>query len=175
MPNWVTNKIEFGVENEVSAQEIFDTVCTNGNLDFNTLVPTPLHIYQGDLSSDDKKDFDKNTWHVWNCKNWGTKWNACSPEKFQYEDGKASIEFDTAWSVPYSIIIAFGNKFKIPFVLKYFDEGHNFWGVETWGPHENHNGFTKRISKRDSLPEDRNALCIELKGYNPEDEEDYII
>lgn len=43
-------------------------------------------------------------WYEWNCRNWGTKWNACDTFVQETEDGMAEIRFDTAWCVPYPIL-----------------------------------------------------------------------
>lgn len=44
-------------------------------------------------------------WYDWACANWGTKWNACDPTEFEkMDDGRISIQFDTAWSVPWPIV-----------------------------------------------------------------------
>jgi len=136
-------------------------------MDFATLVPPPPHIYQGDLSDIDEADFKCN-WLSWNRENWGTKWNAYD-SKCGVEDDKAAIKFDTAWSVPYPILAAFANKFGIAFEHRYFDEGFNFWGIEIWQVID---GCCFRVSKRLSHADDRIPLCVELKGYAPDDSDD---
>lgn len=167
MSNHVTHKITFAA---VESPEIFSAVCPNGKFDFEILVPRHPNIYEGDLSAEDEKDFPIN-WRSWNIENWGTKWN-CYDQSCGVENGKAFIKFDTAWSIPYPVIAAFANKFNTPFDHRYYDEGHNFWGIETWGA-DAHNSTTHRISKRKNNPEDDKALCIELKGYDPDaDDED---
>jgi hypothetical protein len=159
MPNRVTHKIIFDAD---KAGEIFAAVCREGQIDFEALIPVPLHIYRGNLSSEEEKDFPDN-WLSWSRKNWGTKCNAyfgsCG-----VEDGKAFIKFDTAWSVPYPVISAFANKFNAPFEHRYFDEGFNFWGIENWSCL---NGLVFRAATRKSNPDDERPLCIELKGYDP--------
>lgn len=42
---------------------------------------------------------------------------------------------------------------------------NGFWGIETW---ESVDGIVKRTGKRKSNPEDKKALCVELKGYDPD-------
>lgn len=164
MPNHVTNKLIFDA---VHGDHVFETCFKNDKFDFNTLIPQPPHVYNGDLSSEDEQDFKCN-WMSWNIENWGTKWNAYDTS-WRIEDGKAIITFDTAWRVPYPVIVAFANKFGIPFEHRYFDEGHNFWGVETWGTER---GVISRNGKRKSNEGDRKSLCIELKGYDPDETED---
>jgi hypothetical protein len=165
MPNRVTHKIIFDVE---KSAEIFAAVCPDGKFDFETLVPSPPHVYQGGLGKQEDEDFPIN-WHTWNNQNWGTKWN-CYQQSCGIENEKAFIKFDTAWSIPYPIMAAFANKFNVPFEHRYYDEGHNYWGVEKWGT-EHASDYVSRISKRRDDPKDDRALCIELKGYDPEDPE----
>jgi len=161
MPNHVTHKLIFA---EDSGAEIFSACCPGGKFDFGTLVPQPPHIYKGDLSKDDEQDFKIN-WSSWNRENWGTKWNAYG-QTCGIDSPHAFIKFDTAWSVPYPVIAAFANRFHIPFEHRYFDEGHNFWGIEIWAG--NADGVS-RAGTRKSIDEDKTALRLELKGYNPEE------
>ena len=165
MPNHVTHKMTFA---EDKAVEVFAACCPDGRFDFRTLVPQPPHIYQGNLSGEDEKDFPCN-WLSWSRENWGTKWNAYDTT-CGVENGKAFIKFDTAWSVPYPVLSAFANKFGIPFEHRYFDEDHNFWGVEEW---KGEDGRVSRAKVRKSHEDDKTPLCVELKGYDPtRDEED---
>ncbi len=172
MPNHVTNKIIFQSD---KAQEIFDAVCPGGKFDFELLMPTPLNVYQGGLTSEDEKDFPIN-WHSWNVLNWGTKWN-CYDQScgIGYSDKElAWIQFNTAWSPPRPIIVAFANRFKIPFEYQYCCEGPEFWGIEKWG-HRQHDGedsMIARISKNENDPADKNPLCIDLLGFDPDQEDE---
>jgi len=169
MPNHVTHKVTFEAS---KADEIFAAVCPDGKFDFEILVPTPLHVYQGGLGREEDADFPIN-WHTWNNLNWGTKWN-CYSQSCGIENEKAFIKFDTAWSIPYPILAAFANKFNIPFEHRYYDEGHNYWGIETWGkdPHDSPEAPVHRVTKRRDNPMDDKALCIELKGYDPDTNDD---
>lgn len=166
MPNHVTHKLIFDAK---EAENIFGTIVKDGNFDFNTLIPQPLHIYRGDISSDDEKDFPQN-WFSWNKENWGTKWNAYQT-KTEICENIAWIVFDTAWSIPYPIMAAFANKFHIPFEHRYFDEGHNFWGIERWNSDDSCDHI-HRCYKRKNDDGDKRSLCIELKGYDPDDEDE---
>lgn len=162
MPNHVTNKIVFDANH---AATVFPAVCPHGDFNFALLIPPPPHIYTGNLSREDGEDFKCN-WATWNTENWGTKWNAYDCET-GIVDGKAFIAFDTAWSIPYPVVSAFNNRFQIPFTHRYFDEGHNFWGVEEWGVGAYEKGLVTRILRRRDDPADKRALCVELKGYDP--------
>lgn len=106
------------------------------------------------------------TWYEWALQNWGTKWDAYS-QSFEDNGDGLVYQFDTAWYIPapvYDIIIEEFN--DLDFTMKYFDEGHGFWGEI----------FVKNgeiSEERDSIEADRKELCIELKGYDPtEDEEE---
>lgn len=160
MPNHVSHKITFPAS---YLHRVLSAIGDGESFDFAKLIPPPPQMYRGDLGSDDEVDF-KSNWHSWNIENWGTKWNGYN---FSYEtDGEhAYIKFDTAWSVPYPVIVAFANALHMDFEHRYFDEGHNFWGIEKWVFEL---GAARRESKRYLEPVDSRPLCIELKGYDPE-------
>jgi len=167
MPNHVSNQIEFACNPKLGKQ-IITEVTKDGSVDFNLLIPMPLSIYCGGLSKTDDEDFGENTWLVWCRKYWGTKWNAYSGKIIKNEAGdEIKLYFETAWSLPYPFIIAFANKYKLDFVYKYFDEGHNFWGDEEWKAGE-------RVERNRNPEETQKALHIELRGYDytNEDEEE---
>ena len=170
MPNHVTHKILFDAS---AADVIFSEVCPDGKFDFEKLVPSPPHIYRGDLNREDEEDFPLN-WYSWNVQNWGTKWNCYNQFTGIADDGRAYIQFDTAWSIPYPILAAFCNRFNIPFEHRYFDEGHNFWGIEIWDKkrYPIQVDHVSRVKKRKNVPDDKRTLCIELKGYDPNEEND---
>ena len=180
MPNYVFNKIELKVT-EDQAKEIKEQVAPSGKLDFNTLIEVPLHFIritsrdEMDLSEEtnqqtnedfiflikeDQKDFPHP--QDWKLENWGTKCN-CYDSEISYEDGCFSISFTTAWSVPYPIVVAFGNKFLIPFKLKYFEEQEQFWGIEKYESSKHVEGIY-RSSKVLSKQEDYETLFKELMG-----------
>lgn len=160
MPNHVTHKLIFDIQH---LENVKAGCFIDGSFNFEALIPTPIYVYQGDVSSDDQKDFEEN-WYSWNVKKWGTKWN-CYNTSIGEEKGKAFIKFDTAWSIPYPVIVAFCNKFQIPFEHRYYDEGSNFWGIEKWGEDRFSGKKVKRIEKLKSRLEDKESLRFELKGY----------
>lgn len=163
MPNNVTNKLIFAPGQSIA--HIIAVCCTDGKqFDFNTIIPCPLSIYRGDLTAEDEKDF-KGGWDEWNRSHWGTKWNAYTGS-VGVDDNRWFIRFDTAWSIPRPVIVAIANKFKMPFEHRYYDEGANFWGIETW---EVRHGLAVRVDARKSEKADRQRLCIELRGYDPKE------
>jgi hypothetical protein len=167
MPNHVTNKITFDAS---KADEIFKAVCPDGKFDFELLVPMPPNTYQGDMSSEDEKDFPIN-WNDWSRENWGTKWN-CYDQSCGIENGTAFIKFDTAWQPPYPVMAAFCNRFGIAFEHRYFDEGQNFWGIDVWGEKDYHKGSIQRAKHLYKRDEDRIPLGNELKGKDYFDDDD---
>ena len=87
-------------------------------------------MYHGDLSSKDDNDFSGRTWYDWHRANWNTKWNAYESV---FNDEEKSISFETAWSVPYPIIIAVANTLRhSTFIHYYVCEYGEFWGTEVW-------------------------------------------
>ena len=163
MPNHVTNKLIF--DSDVFEQ--LSDLCTNGTLDFRKLIPTPPEMYHGDLSREDEVDFACN-WMSWSKVHWGTKCNAYGGT-IEVVDGTCVLLFDTAYSVPYPVISALNNVLQKSFIHKYYDEGGNFWGIDTWqfrGPR------VIRASTQKNKQDDHAKLCIELKGYDPTAESD---
>lgn len=122
MPNHVINKITIS---GYTSSQIKDRFSSEGReFDFNKLIPTPMHIYQGLISKEDEEDFPN--WYKWNIDNWGTKWNCYDSSVEDAEDEQSVvIKFNTAWSVPYPIIVALANHLKSESMIhEYFDEGH---------------------------------------------------
>jgi hypothetical protein len=155
VPNHIANRITFAAE---KADEVFAAVIRDGDFDFETLVPSPPNMYHGDLSASDESDFQVN-WNNWSRENWGTKWNAYQG-KHGIENGEAFIYFQTAWAPPWPVMAAFCNRFKIAFVHRYFDEGENFWGIDTWGPSKWADNRIQRVEKRYKREEDRRTLAL---------------
>ena len=171
MPNHVTNRIIFSAD---LAGRVRTECFRNDNFTFESLIPSPPYKYEGNLSAQDEKDFPCN-WASWNKEHWGTKWDAYA-SSLVVEGDKAILTFDTAWNPPRPVIVAFANKYRCEFTFKSFDEGHNFWLIEEWGTKDRLSDSTDgpcyRMSNRYKLDEDKRALCIELKGYDPDDQDD---
>lgn len=103
-----------------------------------------------------------SNWYDFAVKNWGTKWNAYD---IVVNAEEPSITFDTAWSPPTPIIEKLSECFpSIKIIHKYFDEGHGFWGTATY-----EKGTI--IDENPSIESERRDLCIELKGYDPDKED----
>jgi hypothetical protein len=72
-------------------------------------------------------------WYDWNCRNWGTKWNAkhITMSKIKKRNGIYywEVSFDTAWSPPMPIFVAIANQFpNISFEADYVEEGNDYRG-----------------------------------------------
>jgi len=160
MPNYVKNKIIF---DKAKAEEVFSFFGSDG-FSFKKLVPMPPHVYHGDISAEEENDFPLN-WHSWCVQNWGTKWGELR-DAMKIENDKAVIEFETAWSIPYPIIAAFANRFKIPFEHRYCCEGADFWGIEVWGISVNppEDGRIQRIRKNKNDEKIKHSLYLGLWG-----------
>lgn len=62
-------------------------------------------------------------WYGWQNANWGTKWNAYD----QNEIGEDCIEFNTAWSTPYELMIKLSALFpEVEFQVEYADEDFGY-------------------------------------------------
>lgn len=131
MPNHVYHRIE--IECDVVMQETVLKMIVNsqGFLDFNTLIPQPVSVYQGGLSSQHEEDFGENTWYTWNVKHWGTKWN-CYQSNVTCNGNQIILEFQTAYGIPYPYVIALANTIMLPMKHTYLCEFAEWWGIETW-------------------------------------------
>lgn len=148
MPNYVMNWLEIDVNDRNTAIRIIEEM--NGPtsaFDFENLIPMPLSVFRGPDSRGvaealmvaveiDKSDFSwmrgEHSWYGWSIKNWGTKWNAGSC-KVEFGGKKLVFRFQTAWSPPMPVIVAFANRFRLPFVHTFACEGECVWGVHKWG------------------------------------------
>lgn len=73
-----------------------------------------------------KESYGAETWYDWAIRNWGTKWNAISPELIRNEPTLLLWQFNTAWAAPEPIFQALVQKFP---GLKVLSE-HEFEGEE---------------------------------------------
>lgn len=71
--------------------------------------------------------YGATSWYGWSVKNWGTKWNACDVCVSDYNDGSATIFFNTAWGYAYPILQKLAKKFKeLVFDVWYADEDYGY-------------------------------------------------
>lgn len=65
--------------------------------------------------------YDVPTWYEWCCKNWGTKWNACSCS--EANENSKTISFQTAWDTPLPVMEKLSKMFPaIEIQTEYADE-----------------------------------------------------
>jgi hypothetical protein len=75
------------------------------------------------LADEYKEKFGHCDWYGWQTANWGTKWNAYD----QYSNDDAVIEFNTAWSTPYSLLVNLSKKYpQVTFEVEYADEDFGY-------------------------------------------------
>jgi hypothetical protein len=103
---------------------------------------------------------------------WGTKWNACEPSI----DGPGLASFETAWSFPEPVILKLSQMFPDATIeVTYADEdiGSNCGTVVFKGgavvSRDESQGWNQ-MSKADQ--EKWQAFAYEVKGWDPETEED---
>ena len=89
-------------------RDVIDGVLDGGDVNFNTIVPVPTHMYTGDIKMQDTEDFGDLNWIDWCYDNWGTNWNDWAGDTYQ-------IYFETANGVPFPIITAFANECSMEF------------------------------------------------------------
>lgn len=117
-----------------------------------------------ELANEYKEKFGHCDWYGWQTSNWGTKWNAYS----QHENGEDCIEFDTAWSNPYSILVKLSQMFpEVTFEVEYADEdfGYNV------GRYTLVNG----VQTESNIPEGGSQEAIEMAMDIKDDEEYYLV
>jgi hypothetical protein len=135
MPTMCFNRIKFQIDD--APQKIYPFILEDGAFKFDNLIPMPLHVYHGNTNTNgkDDKDFGEHTVREWSIKNWGTKWDAMNTRIDT--NNPNTIYFETAWNPPYPVIIALANKFKVDFLLEWFDENLNasseLWKLQVGG------------------------------------------
>lgn len=115
------------------------------------------------LADEYKEKFGHCDWYGWQTANWGTKWNAYE----QHEIDENVIEFDTAWSTPYSLLVNLSKKYpQVTFEVEYADEdfGYNV------GKYVLLNGETIDQNIPDGGSQEAIEMAMDIKG----DEEYYL-
>jgi hypothetical protein len=103
--SWVKNA------NITTTKQLFENFQSNEN--FNSLIDA------GKKAIYNLENFGYTGWYSWSCDNWGTKWNASS----SYLHDNNILEFETAWSNPYPVLLELSSKFPdIKFTVEYADE-----------------------------------------------------
>lgn len=133
--------------------------------DFAKIVPPPDDPAYRDEPNQETAKESPNWWYIWNCNNWGTKWNAYDAEL----RSDTELKFATAWSVPEPVIAALSLKYPDEEILiESIDEGWNFACSIVF-----RNGVAESCTEyscdRDS--EDFVELYERVMGFRLEDEE----
>jgi len=128
MPNHVMNEVTFTGLSVTQKDAIVAAVRGEQEIDFATLLPLPLNLWWGSVSSLHEKAFP-GTALDWCSSNWSTKWNAYGLNQGgRYQSVEESpdgliLRFQTAWSPPRGWLVALFNKFKVSFTYNWLDEG----------------------------------------------------
>ena len=126
MPNHVLNEIVFA-DMPVEVRNAILDKCINekGHVDFEILLPLPLNLWPGSVSTRHEKTFPGTRLDA--AKSiWGTKWNAyhqADRDRSEFLNGPLTLVFQSAWRPPYGWIMAVFNTFKPKFVHTWLDEG----------------------------------------------------
>lgn len=137
MPNWCD--CELRVYGSKSERDEFSKFVAISNrfgmpsiLSFESILPYPKHFLYMDLAREAlpngpekwaTKDGYNSGGYEWCISNWGTKWDTCSVSKTE-NNQRILYRFDTAWSPPLPVILAFSKKFRaLRFELKWFERG----------------------------------------------------
>jgi hypothetical protein len=167
MPNHVITEVVFrNVSKEKRAEILAMISGAEREIDFETLLPIPLNVWQGSVGSRHEAAFGKPlTGLDWCRENWGTKWNAYGldeGDKYRSVDqtpDALTLTFQTAWSTPYGWLLALWHKSGCPFEYTWLDEGRNnaFFGRftsydddmrgEPWSEAEADEATTRRMRK----------------------------
>lgn len=123
MPNNCINELIFRDAEKATQERIIAATCdAEGQVDFQILVPIPLNIWRGNVSSEHERAF-KRTGLDWARENWGTKWNAYSHHPIERTDNTVALRFETAWGPPYPWLAAVFNHLGLPFQHNWLSEG----------------------------------------------------
>lgn len=132
MPNHVQNEIIFENINQKKIKEILAKVFNKkeNRIDFNILVPQPLNIWKGTISTMHEEAFPSNSLE-WNKQNWGTKCNAYD-SNILFNKNKLILKFKTAQNPPRGLVVAIFNYFKLPFKHLWINESNDIAYIDTY-------------------------------------------
>lgn len=127
MPNHVINELIFRGVDTAAQDAIIAKLCNaKGEVDFEILVPTPANVWLGSVGQKHEMAFGRDFVALdWSRANWGTKWNAYRHKPMERTDGNLTLRFHTAWSPPYTWIVAVFNTIKRDFDHNWLDEGRD--------------------------------------------------
>lgn len=153
---------------EREAEEPYDV------FDFNQIIPSPAFIFTNDaLKGGSREESTGRNWYEFNRHRWGTKWNAYDMSILEHASEKLVIKFDTAWNIPEPVIKELVTWFpELTFFHEFFDEGGWFFGDRLY-----HSGALDKDryingDERAKYHDLERCLSIELKGYDPDEDND---
>ena len=131
MPNHCDNFLALCGE-DIKALKAFQKLMGK-EMDFNKVIPMPQALRdQGNISLEDRKG---PNWYDWAVENWGTKWNAYSPNQehssAKYPDnkgdcGEVCYNFLTAWAPPTPIVRELQRQYPTLCITLYYEiEGND--------------------------------------------------
>lgn len=134
MPNWVKNQVRVrgkldafkkahfpGTDEQKVRKMLSDEEAQE--FDFNTIIPMPKHIFQGDLGEKERLKYGVNNWYDWSIQNWGTKWNACDIGIIESKKDSMYFTFNTAWATPEPIYRKLAEMYPdLVFEIRFADE-----------------------------------------------------
>ena len=107
--------------------------------------------------------YDVPTWYEWCCKNWGTKWNACSCS--EANENSKTISFQTAWDTPLPVMEKLSKMFPaIEIQTEYADENIG----ENCGQYTFKGGELKSMWQPTDEETNKNALEFAAKVWDTE-------
>lgn len=135
MPNWCLNKLTVEGDEEELIKFYEENKTDEYELSFEKGVSKPDNL--DELSEEDFKKllindscFDSSPrWYIFNCSNWGTKWDT-EDVNFDMRDGELYYDFMTAWSPPQQWLETISQKYlNLKFILESEEPGCDFWCI----------------------------------------------
>lgn len=149
MPNWNTNRITFENLPQEKVEEI-KTHLKEGNL-LGHYLPEPdwanLPNSDGELPQEITKTLQNgktyttnnfpsgkndDRWYSWRVNNWGVKWDIVESWGIDTDENTITFYCDTPWGPPVEALNQISYILSCKITNKYYEEGMDFWGVETY-------------------------------------------
>jgi hypothetical protein len=199
MPNWCYNTLTIHAEPATLAQiraqlsapyetmnlnfqtNLFEKQVVEQPLSFwNIIKPTDLDAYHDNPVTHDQSGRDH--WYNWNCRNWGTKWDASNPyenEEFTEGDDLTWYRFDTPWGIPNAAMLELSRQYPtVTFELEFEEE--TGWGgthiytngcEEETEEYENKCGDCSELNTLDYCEECGEDLCSKCNNIDDADKD----
>lgn len=160
MPNWVSNSVSITAENKADLDAFLEKakggqskiIQDTNEFHFGAFIhpsDEDLPYYKGEVEEDKPEGYENWTteeqfaytykmkfagrdWYDWNVREWGTKWDSCDTDVNRLDDLKASITFQTAWSIPEPVLRAMVEQHP-ELTFSIWAEEEQGWGAEFVG------------------------------------------